>query len=44
MRRTEYESIERKPQEYADIARFSDEGFHTRDKQKVQKLIGGAIV
>ena len=43
MRRTEFESLGRKPQEYADIARFSDEGFQTRDKQKIQKLIGGAI-
>ena len=44
MRRTEFESLGRKPQEYADIARFSDEGFQTRDKQKIQKLIGGAII
>lgn len=44
MRRTASESLERKPQEYADITRFSDDGFRKRYKQKIQQLIGGAIL
>ncbi|MDY2864080.1 MAG: hypothetical protein SOT68_07775, partial [Oscillospiraceae bacterium] len=27
-----------------DISRFSDEGFWQRGKQKIQQLIGGAII
>lgn len=43
MRRSANESLGRKPQEYADIARLSDDGFRQRGKQKIQQLIGGAI-
>ena len=36
MRRTAVESQERKSQQYADIAKFSDDGFRQWGKQKVQ--------
>ena len=44
MRRTAVERLGRKPQEYADISRLSDDVFRQRGKQKIQELIGGAIV
>ena len=44
MRRTAVERLGRKPQEYADISRLSDDVFRQRGKQKIQQLIGGAIL
>ncbi len=44
MRRTTAESLGRKPQEYANISRLTDDGFRLWCKQKIQELIGGAII
>ena len=44
MRRTYAEIQGIKPQEYADISRFSDAKFQYRGKQKIQELIGASII
>ena len=44
MRRTADESLGRKPQEYADISRFSDDGFRQRGKQKIRVVNWGSNI